>query len=141
MRIAVVTGSRELEHHGTVEGPLINFNPWLVMHGACGIDLSDWDDSLPNDELAKRMRGADRFAHEYVDTWGLPYLAFPAAFNSLGPKAGPIRNRDMIQNAATLTRYGHEVVVFAFPRGASPGTRGCVREAVRAGLDVRVVEG
>jgi hypothetical protein len=119
MRIAVVTGSRELEHHGTVEGPLLDFAPDLVMHGDC-------------------PTGADRYAGQFASLWDLPFLPFPADWKKHGKSAGPIRNRDMIQNAATLARYGHEVVVFAFPRGPSPGTRNCVREAVRAGL--RVVE-
>jgi hypothetical protein len=46
----------------------------------------------------------------------------------------------MIHAAATAAADGVEVRVLAMPRGASPGTRDCIKRALRAGLEVVVRE-
>ena len=59
---------------------------------------------------------------------------------SLGKSAGPRRNKAMVAEAAALKAQGETVRVLAFPAGKSPGTRGCVKLAEAAGLDVEVTD-
>lgn len=51
---------------------------------------------------------------------------------SQGYKAGPLRNQEMVDSGIDL--------VLAFPKGKSPGTRGTIRMAEKAGLKVIVTE-
>lgn len=54
--------------------------------------------------------------------------------------AGPQRNERMAARAAGFARHHNDVRCFAYPKGKSPGTRGCVRALKRRGLRVAVVE-
>lgn len=91
-----------------------------VVHGAC-------------QNREGRLLGADRWADLTAERLGYCVERYPAAWRELGRAAGMIRNRAMVALGAD--------VCLAFPLGRSPGTRGCVREAERAGIPVRVTEG
>lgn len=56
-----------------------------------------------------------------------------ADWNTYGRFAGPKRNQEMVDLKPDI--------VLAFPRGKSVGTRGTIRMAQQAELDVRVFEG
>lgn len=75
-------------------------------------------------------RGADTIAHSYAARRGCRVETHRANWARHGDAAGMIRNRAMVALGAD--------VVLAFPLGRSPGTRGCIREAKRAGLRVVV---
>lgn len=76
-------------------------------------------------------RGADRIAAHLWNGWGLPVEAHPADW-SLGPKAGPTRNAEMVALGADLC--------VAFQLDGSAGTENCIRLAHKAGIPVRVIK-
>lgn len=72
-------------------------------------------------------KGADAIARRFALKEGLPLQTFPAKWLTHGPKAGPLRNQQMIDE-------GKPELVLAFP-GAS-GTADMVRRAKAAGIKV-----
>ena|SRR5215510_7917227 len=77
-------------------------------------------------------RGADRLARDWAKSRDVPDLPFPADWDGLGKKAGPIRNEQMI-------RDGEPDIVVAFPGGN--GTADMVRRARRYRIPVREING
>lgn len=77
-------------------------------------------------------RGVDSFANFYWKRLGRPQKKFYPDWNKHGKSAGPKRNAEMVAE--------NPDIVLAFPLGSSPGTRGTIKMALRAGLDVRVFE-
>lgn len=78
--------------------------------------------------------GADSMAASAGARHGVDVLDFPARWEELGKRAGPIRNQQMLDE-------GFPEVVFAFTDDleASRGTRDMVRRARAMGLPVYVV--
>ena len=72
--------------------------------------------------------GADDLARRYAEWQGIQLETYPADW-SLGKAAGPIRNRQMIEE-------GRPDLVVAFPGGA--GTPNMVKQARRAGVEVLI---
>ena len=72
-------------------------------------------------------RGADRIAGAWADARGIEHRVFPADWQGLGRKAGPIRNLQMLQE-------GKPDLVVAFPGGR--GTAHMVHCAGEAGVPV-----
>ena len=70
--------------------------------------------------------GVDYFAWQWAKERGVPCGSYAADWHSLGRRAGPIRNQEMIDDGADG--------VVAFPGG--PGTRDCVKRAREAGIKV-----
>ncbi len=78
-------------------------------------------------------RGADtisRLASEYLQ---LEVLKFPADWNKYGKSAGPIRNRQMLDQKPDLVLAFHNDIE------NSKGTKDCVKEARRRGIKIRVI--
>jgi len=71
--------------------------------------------------------GADFLAREYAIFQKIPHRTFPADWNKMGRKAGPIRNRRMLEE-------GKPDLVVAFPGGN--GTANMVEQARAAGIRV-----
>lgn len=82
-----------------------------IIHGACG-----WDADRPSLHTIERLRGADRWAHEFAIERNLKPWPFPARWSVLGAKAGPIRNRQMVKESDPDYAY-------SFPGGS--GTWQC----------------
>lgn len=121
MRI-LVTGSRFLTNRQLVvealQAAVFPTDPMehiTVAHGACPYGGADVF-------AAEWARGAARVADE-------PH---PADFAGLGPKAGPLRNQEMVDLGADLC--------LAFPQEGSRGTWDCVRRAKAAGIPVEIHE-
>ena len=70
--------------------------------------------------------GADTMARQWAVARGIPYEEHAADWQALGPKAGPIRNQEMVDAGADG--------VVAFPGGI--GTADCCRRAEAAGIKV-----
>jgi hypothetical protein len=103
-----------LREHGWMDDEVgMTFGYHTIVHGSC-------------------PTGADFIAREWAILNFLPDEPHPADW-SIGKKAGPLRNQEMVDLGAD--------VVLAFPVGASRGTRDCIRRAETAGLEVRVFEG
>jgi hypothetical protein len=76
-------------------------------------------------------RGADAIADRQAKLLGLEVDPHPADWERHGRKAGPIRNREMLDSGIDL--------VLAFWDGMSRGTKDCIEEAQRRGIPVEVL--
>jgi len=114
MRV-LVTGSRlwadgKLIHDALVEATAgAEPGDVVVVHGACS--------------------GADWFAEQAAFALGMAVETHPADW-SLGRRAGPLRNNDMVALGADIC--------LAFILDSSPGASHCVASATRAGIPVRL---
>jgi len=79
-------------------------------------------------------KGADSLGERYAKEHDIKLTRFPADWNSLGKKAGPIRNQQMIDYVYP------DGGLIAFPINESIGTRDSIRRAENKGLHVRVYE-
>lgn len=69
-------------------------------------------------------KGTDALAKRYAMENNLPYKEFPADWDKYGKKAGPIRNKEMVDFVAA--NYG--ISIF-FWDGKSKGTENCLKIA------------
>jgi len=75
-------------------------------------------------------RGADRMAAKYAFDNRLPYVEFPADWESYGKRAGMIRNAKIVKRADT---------VLAFWDGCSTGTADTINKAIVAKKPVIII--
>ena len=118
MRI-LVTGSRYWKDVQAVYDAIYNIasknrdKEVVVVHGNC-------------------PTGADAMAKEYVGISSLRNILdhepHDADWDRYGRAAGPIRNQEMVDAGADIC--------LAFPLGESRGTRGCMKMAEDAGIEV-----
>ena len=74
-------------------------------------------------------RGVDKIAQEYARRMFADVETFSADWDKHGKAAGPIRNREIAQNADILV---------AIWDGKSRGTKSMIEEAFRAGIETHV---
>lgn len=133
MRVLVITGSRSLTANEASRAGLFDvvrnearFSGHLIVGDATGAD-----------DLA--FRCWERLRQLGV-TKLLPFV-FPAYWDDLGRRAGPVRNEAMVRAAAGIARaYGSDLVAHAYPKGESRGTRGCIKLLAAHGAEVIVHE-
>lgn len=121
MTSIMVTGSRDWDDVPTIRQALYNAfvelgadNETILLSGGC-------------------PTGADLLAeHIWDEEMGLVVDRFPTMWQEHGKAAGTIRNQQMVNTQPDI--------VLAFPKGESRGTRGAIRMAEKAGLDVRVFD-
>jgi hypothetical protein len=113
----------------------------VVVHGACGVSRGEgFDDARGN--VAARLTGADGMAHRWC-LWvaaiveaerrdSAPIAEPHPADWSIGRRAGPVRNGEMVATFAPGGQKNAGEGCVAFPGGA--GTLDCVRRAWAAGL-------
>ena len=75
--------------------------------------------------------GADRMAAKFAEWKGIPVKAYPADWQKHGKAAGPIRNRQMLDE-------GKPDLVVAFAGGR--GTANMIEQARKAGVKVFIPE-
>jgi len=75
--------------------------------------------------------GADRLAASWADLNYVAKMTFPADWITHGRAAGPIRNKQMLDE-------GKPDLVLAFPGGN--GTQNMIRQAQKAGVTVAIVD-
>lgn len=104
----------------------------------------DWDDDFPIDVVIAGLRsligdhlvilhGAAKGADNLADQWkwnGVEVQPYPADWATYGKRAGPIRNRQMLDQQPDLVVAFHDRLEF------SRGTKDCVAEAGRRGIPV-----
>lgn len=78
-------------------------------------------------------RGADSMAREAAETFGARIKKYPADWDGLGKKAGPIRNSEMLKEEPDVVWAFHDQIE------NSKGTRDMCDKAHKAGLPVYVV--
>lgn len=81
--------------------------------------------------VAGDATGADNFAISWAKARDVECKVYPADWDEHGPKAGPLRNRQMLEQELPSA-------VIAFP--GSKGTRDMVTQAERAGVRVIKVD-
>lgn len=87
---------------------------------------------LPGDVVIEgEAQGADQMGREAAEAYGLRVLAYPAKWSRWGSAAGPIRNKQMLDEGQPT-----EVWAFHDDLSKSTGTRDMVRRAKKAGLPV-----
>jgi len=79
-------------------------------------------------------RGADTIAREEAEKLELKVDPYPANWDKYGRSAGPIRNREMLDQCPDLVLAFHSHLLTK-----SKGTADCVREARKRGIEVKVV--
>lgn len=127
--------------------------PITLVHGGCGhppLKLSR--ETIYSRVYEERKEwSVDFLAHEFAQRARWETLVVPAKWTECGPScyheprtkdgqnycpaAGPIRNKKMVDMLDPATD-----VVLGFPYGRSAGTRGCIKLAEKAGLQVIVYE-
>lgn len=91
----------------------------------------------PRDQLeiiSGGARGTDALAKEFAKRNHLAYTEFPANWDMLKKKAGPIRNKQMAEYASQLP----DSMLIAFWDGKSPGTKNMIEEAKKAHLQIQI---
>lgn len=93
--------------------------------------LSDVDTVIEGE-----ARGADTLAREVAEEYGISVLAFPANWNKYGRAAGPIRNKQMLDE-------GKPDLVIAFHNNIteSKGTKNMLSQARERGIPTRLYNG
>lgn len=92
--------------------------------------LREWGVNPPPVLVHGAAPGVDSQAAAIWKSWGLPVEAHPADWETLGKKAGPIRNEEMVKSGADAC--------VAFLDTNSKGTADCIRRAKRDGIPVAV---
>jgi len=78
--------------------------------------------------------GADSLAGAIGRQLGFEVLSFPADWDRLGKKAGPVRNRQMLRETSPIK-------VLAFQNNRSSGTQDMINISKQAGKEVQVITG
>ena len=81
-------------------------------------------------------RGTDTLAKNYALDKGYKFAAFRADWDHYGKSAGLWRNELMVSE---LSLYPHRAALF-FWDGKSRGTKHCIGEVVKAGIDYKVFD-
>lgn len=107
----IIAGSRSITNYKTV----------VYAVSQCG-----W---VPSAIVSGCAPGVDTLGEEFAKQFNLPIHKYPADWNTQGRAAGPIRNRQMGDNADAL---------IAIWDGKSPGTGDMIKYARQKGLKVFV---
>jgi hypothetical protein len=109
----VVTGDRHWIHFETVFNVISDLpHNVTIIHGDCS--------------------GADRLAEKVAEMLGFQVKRFPADWKKHGLAAGPIRNREMLQENPDL------VLAFHDDLNKSKGTKDCVEAALTRDIPVEL---
>lgn len=90
----------------------------------------------PRVVIEGEARGADLLARKQAELRGIEVLPFPAKWKEYGKAAGPIRNKQMLDEGKPDL-----VVAFHASLGESKGTADMVARARKAGIPVQVITG
>lgn len=107
-----------------------DFNDYDLLRDHCDYILSNKAEN--GEEIAivsGGASGADALGERYAKERGYKILRYPAQWEKYGRRAGPMRNREMADNADALIAYWD---------GKSRGTKSMIREAEKRGLKISV---
>ena len=106
------------------------FDDYAVLQTVCDNFLSPKKQTHNIVIVSGTAKGADSLGEQYARERGYTVERFPANWNTLGKRAGYVRNRQMADNADAL---------IAFWDGESPGTKNMIEIARERNLAVRVI--
>jgi len=113
MKKTIIAGGREFNDKGFLEDKILELFPDTdILEVVCG-----------------EARGADALGKAFALSIGQPVTSFPAKWDELGTRAGPLRNIEMAEYADCL---------IAFWDGKSRGTKHMIDRALSNGLEVHV---
>ena len=107
-----------------------DFKDYHLLHEKCKKIL--FTNYSPSDLVilsGKEPRGADALGERFAKQYGIKILEFPPDWNKYGKAAGPIRNRQMAENANALIAFDT----------SGRGTKNMIETANELGLKVRVI--
>jgi hypothetical protein len=107
----IIAGSRDFVNYDLMNSMMDQVDIWIT------------------EVLSGGARGADKLGERWAVHNDIPYELWLADWEKHGKSAGPIRNRQMAQNAEAL---------IAFWDGRSRGTKHMINTARKLGLEVRV---
>ena len=87
----------------------------------------------PSLVIEGEAKGADTMARIAAEELGIPVQKFPAEWGKYGKAAGPIRNKQMLDEKPDL------VLAFHFDIEGSSGTANCLCQAEDRGIDYYLV--
>lgn len=105
----LICGDRNWQDKEMIKDLLLKLNPTVVIEGAC--------------------RGADVLTGEVAKKLGIQVLEFPADWTRFGNSAGPIRNKQMLDECKPTL-----VVAFHDNIEKSKGTKNMLSQAKKAGI-------
>lgn len=119
-QVILITGSRNWEDKDLIKSALLPYanKHVLLIHGDC--------------------RGADKLAGEVAKELHFQISSSPANWQLYGRAAGPIRNKEMVNQAKKFHESGISTIVLAFHDSLhlSKGTKSCVDMAIKAKLTI-----
>ena len=115
-RKVLICGDRNWTDHDLIHS-------WLDKLCDCGI----------NTVIEGEARGADIIAREEAEGMNMTVLPFPAEWKRYGRGAGPIRNRQMLNEKPDLVVAFHDYIEM------SAGTKDCITQARRLSILALVV--
>ena len=130
----IIAGTRTFETSDPVALMEIIDQEVLKRLSATGTTATDISSRV---ELASgKAAGADKFGEAWAKSRKVAVRSFPAKWQTLGRRAGPIRNQEMAEWAGSASASGG--LLIAIWDYISPGTRDMINKAKIAGLDVVV---
>ena len=105
------------------------FDDYAVLQTVCDNFLSPKKQTHNIVIVSGTAKGADSLGEQYARERGYTVERFPANWQQYGKAAGPIRNRQMADNADAI---------IAFWDGLSKGTQNMIMEAKKKGMAVRI---
>ena len=124
-QIILITGARDWKDKEVIREALAPYKDKrvLLIHGDCV--------------------GADKLAGTVAEEFKFELSIHPIKkedWKRYGRGAGPVRNREMVNKAAALKGAGIATIVLAFHDNLelSKGTKDCVKQATKAGLNILV---
>lgn len=115
-----------------------HFDDWNLIHQHIYNIFSRCEDRTPEGDVDFTIieggaKGADFLARVFAKFVGLPFIEFPADWEKHGKAAGPIRNKQMLDE-------GRPDLVLAFRAPNSRGTQNMIDQAKAAGVKTIVVD-
>lgn len=96
-------------------------------------EIEDWDNKQPITVIEGGAKGADYLARIWAKECGWDLEEYPANWKELGKAAGPIRNKQMLEE-------GKPDLVVAFLAPDSRGTANMIKQAQEANIPVKVCQ-
>ena len=108
-----------------------SFNNYDYLKECMDEIVKDIDDDI--EIVSGRADGADTLGEKYAMEKGYGLVFYPARWEKYGKKAGPIRNKQMVDYAKD-----HNGMVVAFWDGKGSGTRSTINFAKRSNVPLKV---
>ena len=110
-----------------------NWNDWKYLEAALDII----NDATPISVIIEgEAKGADSFARNWAESRNIPVEKYPAEWKRWGHAAGPIRNKQMIEEGKP-----DQVIAFHSDITNSKGTKNMVELATKNNIPVFILEG